>query len=96
MSGYFYSMTMKAKPKSFRFKMKILELLFCCLTLRAANAISSAAPIPNKHNMDAKCGKGQYISGFLSGGCAKCPKLLQDCESQEIDDARRCYIACSK
>jgi hypothetical protein len=43
-----------------------------------------------------KCGKGQYKSDFLSGGCAQCPRILQECESQEIDDARRCFIACGK
>ena len=43
-----------------------------------------------------KCGKGQYKSDFLSGGCAQCPKILNQCQDQEIEDARRCFIACRK
>ena len=43
-----------------------------------------------------KCDKGQYKSDYLSGGCAQCPRRLKQCEDQEIDDARRCFIACSK
>ncbi|CAB4017832.1 Hypothetical predicted protein [Paramuricea clavata] len=53
-----------------------------------------SAALANKNSN--KCGKGQYKSDFLSGGCAQCPRILRKCESQEIDDARRCFIACGR
>ncbi|XP_028392761.1 uncharacterized protein LOC114517283 [Dendronephthya gigantea] len=43
-----------------------------------------------------ECDKGQYKSDFLSGGCAACPTTLEQCGDEEIDDARRCFLACGK
>ncbi|XP_028392625.1 uncharacterized protein LOC114544072 [Dendronephthya gigantea] len=41
------------------------------------------------------CEEGKYKSDFLSG-CAECPKTLKQCNDEQIDDARRCVLACGK
>ena len=50
----------------------------------------------NGYKQGNECDKGQYKSEYLSGGCVKCPRTLKQCDDQEIDDARRCFSACSK
>ena len=48
----------------------------------------------NGYKQGNKCDKGQYKNEYLSGGCVKCPRTLQQCDNEEIDDARRCFFAC--